>query len=1085
MAGFNTGLGKGGANFSAGGAGKGFDTGLGGGGGIAGTPAPKPHKGGGGIGGFFGSVGHWIGSKASLAGHDLAQIPGGTYHLVKPLGTQFYDIARYGPRDAWGGKQGERALEANQRDALRQTMGVVKGVKQTAEHPLRDPFQTATLVAPALDVAGRLGEAGLAAREGDAAAAARALVSKHGDVAPRMLRSGDNEPATLIHSRNAGVRLAQRGYDRVVQSALDREAKAEGVNRLTSHIAEHGKARIGGALAEEQRSVQRMNAVPADKLERSALRLSKLPLKAGGKLHSAAMELTSTQTPPEVAAAFHEGQAVKLGRQAAAASGKEAERLGEAAKRNEAAAALYRKVHENDLVHVDLSRPDGEKVFINPAKARLAAADAALGHAGAVGERMIREHNLMSPEGQAERINAPARVRAGAEYTKPTPSKLGVESHVLQEARTQVARIEKLHARAALKALGDTRRRNSVMAQDHGLGLMPWEYSPAVKRLSGALSVAKDRLQKLEQAHENAIQPTGLIGGEHALPGRTFTGYRSSEKVAEPAPISGSHGKTIGETRSPIDRKVFTGENIRQGNIPKNVALAGARHYRQIAKFVNTDSLRRSILEHDASEVKRSARDILIRKPGENAKPLTDEMKQALGAARSAVHDHASLEEINAGTQEGLRALHQFFNQHILDRSEASKDSAIGTKAPDGYAWVDEKLAHELQKDAAPVTGGYRSKIGNAFDNTNSLITALTVYFKVGHVFTRGLTNAATNAMQGSLRPDELVKGGLLWKHLTEDERMRAVAAAGQQGFAALPHEGSAGLIGRGIAGTARGGSRFWARHFDAPFRFNSLAYELRRVGYGSPEKFRTALDAIQNSGRGMAAHEWSKISAAFRRADREAISYDRLNEFEKRFLTRAVWFYPWVKGSSLFTVRSILEHPYKMGVLGNAGAQGRREQLKELGPVPSYEQGLVKVGGGHNPLTADFSTTSPMATLGQLLNIPEVKGSVAQQFNPVLGAATQYAMGDNQYGEPSNNPLADALSSLVAPTPEAQIADAFARGGSKKSSARMFPGMTPLAEAKRYLLGPAFAWRPVNRAALAKAAHREHAKRYTVYSSK
>src|SRR6266516_5276195 len=48
------------------------------------------HHGGGGFGGFLHSVahpfekaGHYVGEKASLAGHDIAAIPGGTYHLVR------------------------------------------------------------------------------------------------------------------------------------------------------------------------------------------------------------------------------------------------------------------------------------------------------------------------------------------------------------------------------------------------------------------------------------------------------------------------------------------------------------------------------------------------------------------------------------------------------------------------------------------------------------------------------------------------------------------------------------------------------------------------------------------------------------------------------------------------------------------------------------------------------------------------------------------------------------------------------------------------------------------------------------------
>jgi hypothetical protein len=283
--------------------------------------------------------------------------------------------------------------------------------------------------------------------------------------------------------------------------------------------------------------------------------------------------------------------------------------------------------------------------------------------------------------------------------------------------------------------------------------------------------------------------------------------------------------------------------------------------------------------------------------------------------------------------------------------------------------------------------------------------------------------------------------------------------------------EGTEGLVGHLVSGAARGGARFWARHADAPFRFNALAYELRKAGISTPAEVRRALDGLESGGHGLPAHEWSKISAAARRADREAIAYDRLNPFEKRYLTRGIWFYPWVKGSTVFTVRSFLEHPYKGAALGALGAIGVRRQKQLLGQVPSYEQGLVPLGGGKHPLTTDFSTFSPFATAAGLLNIPRVPGSLAEQFNPALGSAGQFTYGVNAYGGPSQNPYRDALLSLFSPTPEQQIAEAFAAQHENQSK-RMFK-KTPGGLALRYLIGPAYP-RRVNRAALAKAAKRE-----------
>src|SRR5207249_7379147 len=128
--------------------------------------------------------------------------------------------------------------------------------------------------------------------------------------------------------------------------------------------------------------------------------------------------------------------------------------------------------------------------------------------------------------------------------------------------------------------------------------------------------------------------------------------------------------------------------------------------------------------------------------------------------------------------------------------------------------------------------------IGNAFsfsrggagrfaDQVNSAVTLATVYLKPGHLPTRVFTNAATTIIQGAAGPLQLAKSVKLWHVLSHEDRMRALAAAGQSGYEAMPHEGT-GLIGKG----ATAGAQWWAKHADAPFRFASFAYEARKGGY-------------------------------------------------------------------------------------------------------------------------------------------------------------------------------------------------------------------------------------------------------------
>ncbi len=1006
----------------------------------ANSPTPSSSPGGGGILGAIKSAGHFIAEKSELAGRDIKGMGIGAVDVGKlegqalahdfhqaihhPLQTQSLSSFVRGGNNPASQKLGQ--VES----------GTVKASAASIEHPLRDPFQTLLTALPlasgAAGIAARAGEAAGAARAGEGAlGAAKALVRK--PVMPaRSLKVGPNEtPVPLIPSNSALGRAGQAVYDKVLQHGL--------TENPAGPVAAHAMKRVSGASAEEARIVGRMNASPAAVLNKAAGKLSKM--KGARREEQAALELTSHQVTPAEAVSYHTTQAEK----------------GVNPTQNTAVAKLYQRVADRNLVHLDETKPAGEKVFINPEHVKLANADAALARVQSSGDQILAEKGVRTPEVLQERVNNPGKVRAGgAVYEKPTPGKMGVPSQALVKARTNVDRIGAAVDRAEQRMI-----EKGTTEQRLGPAFGGTE-DPRLVKLKAAHSVAKDDLQRLEDAAANRVKPTGIVGGETARPGRGFMSDRVSEKKFNKADMAASRAPVLGETKAPIDSKTWEGRALQLGLRPKHVAASASRHFQQIVKFVNTDARRRQALAL-GSDAKRTPRDILVRNPDVPAEKFSAQVQQALGREKLTVDTADEL-----ATEEGLRAAHDIFRESVFRPGELrggfAKDKAagIGTTAPDGYKWVDRNAV----RDILTPPKGPRNFIAKSVDNVNSAVTAATVYFKVGHIGTRVFTNAATNMIQGSLNKGDISKSYNLWHGLSDEEKARALAAAGQHGFAALPHEGSS-KVSR-IAGW---GANQWARHADAPFRFNSIAYEARRIGYNTPEKFKAFLDHLQSGGQGLPAHEWSKVSAAARRADREAISYDRLNDPEKRYLTRAVWFYPWIKGSTLFTVRTALEHPYKAGALAATGVHGRKVQAQTLGPTPSYEAGLTALTGGSHPWTTDLSTFSPFATSSDVIGAPVQPGALAGFLNPALGSGNQFINGLNQYGGASKSPYFDALLALGAPTPEQQIAEAYAARGQDQSN-RMFPKST-LSSLYRFLGGPSTP-RQVNPAALNKAAQRE-----------
>lgn len=991
-------------------------------------PSPAPAKKS--SGGFLHDLGHavtggahWVGQKSELAATDLKNIPGGVVHAGIGVEKDELHALRHGDL-AGAVNPVELALHGKNTRAL--IKGTVKGTVQTVAHPLRDPFQTLLLASGAAggvgSVVGRLGEAGRVIDEGGTFGDVVKAASKKPPVKPRLL-TVNGETTPLHASKNPAVKALQAIHDHVVQHAID--------NKPDSRVGSYGTKRIGGAIDETARRQAAMRNAPASVLDRASLKLTGPAKKLTGttRLHQAALELTSTNTPPEEAAAFHEAQAAD----------------GVNPNRNRVVAKLYRAVAKKGLV---TTNEHGDVVVNATDHPDLAKADVALHTVQGKGDEILARYGVRTPEQLQARVDAPGRVRAGATYEKPTAAKAGVPSQTLLKARARVTRLQALHDRATAER-PTSPGESPVVAP---------KTPPRAERIGGALSVAKDELQQLEQQAANRVKGTGIVGGDTARPGRGFVSYKLEEKKAPTSAAAASSSPVVGEAKSPITSQSFTGEGLAKGYVPKDITGPAARNFRQIMRFVNT-SERRSQAIRAGTAAKRTSRDVLARIPGVEHDKIPATVNDLLGTSKLTTDDvnglHAALDEFKQQLVPGLK-----------DRFAADNQAGIGTPAPKGHVWVDRNLLGELAKPGR----GPRGVIGRQVDNINSAVTAATVYFKIGHVGTRVLTNAATNIIQGSATPLQIAKSNTLWHAIDDTEKARALAATGEHGFTAMPHSGVS-LVSR-IAGR---GASWWARHADAPFRFNSLAYEARKAGFDTPEKFRYLLDKLEDP-TGLDAAQTAKIDWVGKRANRESIAYDRLSHGEKQYLSSALWFYPWLRGTASFLGNTILEHPYKAAVGGTLAKQSEQVQQQQLGDLPSYERGLVQLAGGAEPRVADLSTFSPFATPADLLDAAARPAGVIGFANPVYGGLATAITGVNQFGEKTTTPLTDAATQVFSPTPEAQILTAFLNRH-KDQSRHMFPQSRQWAGTKtpllRALLGPATP-RRINLAAAASAAARE-----------
>jgi hypothetical protein len=609
-----------------------------------------------------------------------------------------------------------------------------------------------------------------------------------------------------------------------------------------------------------------------------------------------------------------------------------------------------------------------------------------------------------------------------------------------------------------------------------GMHAVRQSFSPAVEEIARRQYAPQGWTREAEEgfvndmlkaAHGEEVSPLAqriYNMTSHWIEGRGYVPMSVWEDMRQShSPMAAATGKVIGTAKNPMETHFATGEATAQGLRRTDVAESVTAHWQKMMRFFNTLDHRELAAQH-GGDTRLSSDDTLVRYdrrteagmklPADHVGPM---IKEALDILENKTGLPAPEEEgLSAGVSEALRET----IGHIFPRLGSDPEllrlehtAEVGTAAPAGYKWVPQQIA-KLKDLEAAVTARESNPVGRFADNVNGAVTAATVYYKIGHVFTRVFTNAATNAMQGSLRPSEIAESWDVFHQLTPDEVQEGLAYAGTHYYEAAPGSTGGTAVGRSMqkglhvpftdkalrtkSGAGVMSPQWWAHHVDAPFRFNSIAFEARRAGYEGADGFRQFLSDVRDYNT-LDDMKRAEVDGILRRSDREAIAYDRQNQFEKRFLMRAVWFYPWIKGSTVFTANTWLEHPFKAASLGALGQEGAAQSDRLFGDMPSYAHGLTELHGGSLPVVSDFNTFNPFSTAADLIGTPEHIGNVGGMLNPVYGAGVGVAESINPYGAHTANPVWDNLKGLLSSAPEYQIGASALDHGDQ--SHRLYPG--------------------------------------------
>lgn len=596
-------------------------------------------------------------------------------------------------------------------------------------------------------------------------------------------------------------------------------------------------------------------------------------------------------------------------------------------------------------------------------------------------------------------------------------------------------------------------------AQARGEGIIKENSLMSAEGQANRLNLIADTM-KAEGARSNV---TGI---------RTGQGFVSLKTSAKNQPRTNLAAARLGQNIIPEVKKPSlgpeaTGRGLETGNIPDNT-LGGIReHLRMLSRYANTKDFRARIIRTAGSDIRQARDDVQVRDPAqETAPPLTSEAKQEAGRETSTV---------NTLHPDESSALAAKISQRLEEDFPRTPKGDIGVQASPGYKWVPRRMIPSEISD----TSVARSKLGNAVDNVNRAVTTATVYLRVGHLPTRGLTNFTTNVIQGAAHPKEIAQSATLAHDLTEQEQRELVGVTGVGSYQSVNPNEIQGLAPVGRFQKFVGGSaNWWHRHVDSRFRENAVLYEFRQAGITDAAGVRAALNYLKDPAHsGVNAATASKIDWAVRRARRASIMYDGLNNFERHYLARVFWFYPWTKGATRFAFHTAAEHPVKAAGVFQTGQLGSRYRTQKLGPVPVFGEGYTPIGGG----VSNFSSFTPFGTTGQVANMIahplDTSAGPIGDLNPGIGAVTSI----------KDKGIRGALGQLVSSTPEYQFGKAALHPEGKgffPTSSKYLFGNTWQSQLARAFVGAGFP-RPINKSRLALDAAREHMKKktFTVYT--
>lgn len=675
-------------------------------------------------------------------------------------------------------------------------------------------------------------------------------------------------------------------------------------------------------------------------------------LARGGELGAAAKSVVTRAAPEPRVVRLPGGGEVQAGTYSRAAGSRVLQKGLDSLRER------YPNVHfglRNQYQRAGFERAANERVRTNLANAPAQALAANAKHATGVGEKAARLHKaaLLSMRVVAEKVplreriadaerfaseaNGVARLRLqrhltllrrAARFVEDVP---GPDGQLVPRFRAGHQPLEALYAQA--KRVADTREQELINA-----GMLARDVALNRKAAPGDIirSGARQRAQatQLELGFNPEHTPEAF---QHE--GDFYISYRNRRASSLGAvPRAGGNAQSVGIPQGlPELGHEFTGAAIRKGlvspNTPRQVAEDAMRANRVLSLWRQRDELAKLAVDRSAIPAQQAEHYVPIRPIWLKNKSWPTEIRAAL--------EH--LDESLAPEEQGPLA--QRIRDFVFPKTHDLSPDDLGK-----VKWIDRRVLDNMN---APVRGWGNALPNRIVDAVNQAERAA-ILFKPGYVLPNLASNVAINAIQqGFAAIPNLTRAARLNNLLPHEDVVKIDAGMGNGVVASLGDQG----VGHAAIQAVQ---HSLGNLVDVVPRRAAFLFEARRAGFTSARAIHELLNDP--------AHMDALVRIA-REATGEIIDYQRLGPLERGAIRRVLFLYPWTKGSTVYAGRFLREHPVDAAALGQFGQQQAQRDQSELGPLPSYLQGIFKVGGSpETPLIVNPQAISPFGTPAQVV---------------------------------------------------------------------------------------------------------------------